>query len=153
MKDDKGREIEDVNEHVELDEAALIRETMVGEYMELTTNTLKGMDKTFNSLNERDQTQMIQRLKQQAMIAISRMVKLVASADSTTIVATLVNPKKGKKEITASLEMFLNEPAQAELFQFANKKVVLVLIDEEDFIDEGELPEADPDQPALNGFE
>ena len=144
---------EDVNEFIELDEAALIRETMVGEYMELTLNTLKGMDDTFYRMSEAEQSKFIQRLQQQAMLAIGRMCKLVASADRTTIKATLVNPQKGKKEITGKLEIALENPDQAEFFQFANKNVMVTLLDEEDFIDTGEIPEADPDQPALNGFE
>ena len=147
------KQTDDVNEFIELDEAALIRETMVGEYMELTLNTLKGMDETFHRMDEREQSKFIQRLQQQAMLAIGRMTKLVASADSTTLRGFMVDVKKGKKEISAKLEFSLNDEAQAELFQFANRHVLVTLLDEADFINTDDLPEADPDQPPLNGFE
>ena len=147
------KQTDDVNEFIELDEAALIRETMVGDFMSITLDTLKGMESPFYRMDEKEQQRLIQRLQQQAMLTIGRITKLIASAEKTTMRGFLVDVKKGKKEITAKLEFHLTDPDQAELFQFANKNVMVTLLDEEDFIDLGELPEADPDQPPLNGFE
>lgn len=130
----------------------MIVEIMVGEYMELTTKTIARMSKPWSALTEDVQKSMLNSLQQQAIEAIAKMVRLTASIDHDVLQANLVDAKVGKKEITAKIELSLTDPKREEFFRYANRQVMIVLADPEDYIVDGEIPEADPDQPSLNRF-
>lgn len=134
-------------------DADMIKEIMVGEYMELTVNAMKAMKGGWSELSEDMQNTILSNLETQAGEAIAKMVRLTASIDHTVLQANLLDVKKGKKEITAKVEFALNDPMQIELYGYANRQVMVVLADPEDFMVEGQMPESDKDQPALNGFE
>lgn len=139
-------------ENPEVDQE-LILETVLGEYMSLLIEPLKAVTKPWDKISERDQNTIISNAQSAAKDKLLQMVKLVASAEHVSLKTSLSDISIKPKAIQAKAEFYLNDPKKHDLFEFANKQAILVLVDPEDyFVGEGK-PEADKDQPALNGVE
>lgn len=131
----------------------LIVEVLLGEYMRMLIDPLKDAKKPWSELSEDIQNTIISRAETEARIQITNMCKLIASGEHDALAGELHNIQIKGKEIRAQVDFSLGDPKKHELYEFANKQVVVVLIDPDDyFVGEGK-PEADLDQPALSNFD
>jgi hypothetical protein len=122
---------------------------MVGVLVQQEIETLQRLKKPYKDLLEDQQRTIIAESETQKQELVMLIVEQLLSLEHSYMVGTLLDPKKGQKDITVKLAFDLRDENQGQLLEYANKSVVVIFADPEDFVTNQNLPDAEPDQGVL----
>ncbi|UYM14278.1 hypothetical protein [Endozoicomonas euniceicola] len=126
----------------------LTESTLLGDLMGLVTDELKALPDVWQKLPEHQQQEVIFRIKQRCMNAVAQAVRIMATGDRVSLLAT-VDTVTFKDGVKAVLKMPGNSPGRHDLADAEGETVMIVIPDTDAYMG-GEEPEADPDQPAFD---
>lgn len=122
--------------------------TMLGDLMALCVDEMKAMPDVWQKLPEETQRDLIERTRRRVTDAIAQAVKIVASGDQKTIVAT-VEKVEFKDGVKATLSMSRYSQSVHDLADATGGTVLIVLEETEGYQGGSEQVQSDPDQPGL----
>lgn len=130
---------------------AIAADTMLGDLMACLIDEFKAAPRVWQEMPEHQQQDMIYRVQDRVQQAIKDAVEIIASDNRPTIVAT-VESVTVKDGIKAVVTLPKSDAQRHELFDAAGQAVLLIVAGAKGFYGGTDQVQADPDQPALNGF-
>lgn len=128
----------------------IAREFLLGEVMASAMRQLRSLEKPWLRLPEAQQKNILHEVMRDVQEAIGKAVELIATDDRTRFVAQ-VESVTFKDGVKAVLTMS-NTPASHELADVQGGRVFVVIEDPARYtVPGGNMPKAEPDQPALEG--
>jgi len=131
----------------------IIAETVLGEMMNVTIEALKKMQMGWGAIPENQQKEIISETENYAKEQIREIVKLIASTEHKSVKVVIDHAKIKSNQVISQVSFPASDKHREEYLDFIDEQAIITLIDPEAFFGEEGKPVADPDQPALNGFE
>jgi len=125
-------------------------ENVTASYIEMMVDSLKALWPAFSGKPESDQRAIIETCLPKAKVRIKEIIQFLTTVDYKSAYALVKNVAIKEKVVEVKLHIDLNDPNLHSIVDFANKEVVVVLASPDKYFDDVKLPEADPDQKALN---
>ncbi|ODT97440.1 MAG: hypothetical protein ABS82_00350 [Rhodanobacter sp. SCN 67-45] len=138
-------------EATEIPAAQIAADTMLCDLMACLIDEFKSSPDVWQKMPEDQQQDVIYRVQQRVQENIRVAVEIIASANRPTIVAT-VESVTVKEAIKAVVTLPKSDAQRHNLFDAAGQAVLLIVAGASEFYGGTDQVQADPDQPALNGF-
>ncbi len=122
----------------------MILDTMHGDLTRSFIEELQAAEDGWSKLSEAKQEQVINRCRDKSEDVIRKITLLINQRGFDTCTASIENVNF-KGEIKAGLKVF-NNAGGHQLANHVNQSVLIVFADPSEFLNGGEMPEAEPDQ-------
>lgn len=144
----QAEECDAIAEPTPIDIAAI---TMHGDLVSALIDELKAAPDVWQKLSEDKQAYVIDRVRRRVGDAIEQAVRAIAAEGRETCVAQ-IDQLVSKDGIKVQLKVAGNDPQRHTLLDSVGKEVLIVVADSRQFMG-GKAPEAEPNQPTLDGLE
>lgn len=123
-------------------------EFLLGELIKASTNRFRYLDKPFMSMKQGEQESLLRAVKGDVQLAVAQAVKIIASDNRVTFLASCDQVAFKSDGVKAALSMINSQNAHA-LADAAGGVVMICIEDGSRYMNEGDATKGNPDQKEL----
>lgn len=127
----------------------IAEETFLGDLMRIIVDQVKAIQKPWEQLSQSEQEAYLNSIRLQCEAVSKKAINIIAAQGMVTIVAD-IDSVTFKDGIKAVLKIGSHVEGRHDLADAEGKAVLLVVSNADDLINENEIPEAEPDQAAMD---